>query len=457
MTSISIAWFRRDLRLHDNPAWAAACATDETIALTVIEPGLLDRAGPFRREAYLRGLQSLDRELTEMGGRLRVEIGRPDEVVPRVAAACGAREIHVNADVTRWSQRRDEAVEQALSVPLTRHWGTLVQPPGSVLTKAGTLSRVFTPFYNAWAKVPIRPEAVATPTSVAATTSAAIPAVPDAEGPPPTDPTSLLARAAERCADYPTARDIPGIGGTTELSTALRFGWVSACHVARTLSGGSAGADAVVRQLAWRDWYAHITLARPDIDRIALRPEYDAIEWETGPDAEQAFEAWRSGTTGYPIVDAGMRQLAETGWMHNRVRMITASFLVKDLLIDWRRGERWFRHLLTDGDIPQNAGNWQWVAGTGPDAAPYFRIFNPTAQSRRFDTDGAYIRRWVPELAGLTNRAIHEPAAVAPLDLAAAGITLGDDYPFPIVNHAAAREDTLRVYKQALEAARNGQ
>jgi deoxyribodipyrimidine photo-lyase len=458
VTSTSIAWFRRDLRLHDNPAWAAACNADETIALVVIEPALLDRAGPFRRAAYLRGLHALDRELAELGGRLRVEIGRPQEILPRVAAACGADEVHVNADVTRWSQRRDDAVDQALSRPLTRHWGTLVQPPGSVLTKAGTLSRVFTPFYNAWAKVPVASEAVASPSGVASTTSAAIPAVGagvDSDA-PAIDAAALLARAADRSAEYPTARDVPGVDGTTELSTALRFGWVSARDVARTLSGTGPGADAVVRQLAWRDWYAHITLARPDIDRIALRPEYDAIEWETGPDAERAFTAWTGGRTGYPIVDAGMRQLAETGWMHNRVRMITASFLVKDLLIDWRRGERWFRHLLTDGDIPQNAGNWQWVAGTGPDAAPYFRVFNPTAQSRRFDPDGAYIRRWVPELAGLGDRAIHEPAAVAPLDLAAAGITLGDDYPFPIVDHSAAREETLRVYKHALESARNG-
>ncbi|MEZ5244654.1 MAG: deoxyribodipyrimidine photo-lyase [Acidimicrobiales bacterium] len=453
MTSTSIAWFRRDLRLRDNPAWAAACGADETVALVVIEPTLLDRAGPFRRNAYLGGLHALDRELAALGGRLRVEIGRPQEVVPRVGAECDADEIHVNADVTRWSQRRDDAVDQAVSCPLRRHWGTLVQPPGSVLTKAGTLSRVFTPFYNAWSQVPVAPEAVAPPSRVASATSAGLPVVGD--GAAPVDVATLLARAADRSADYPTVRDLPGVEGTTELSIALRFGWVSAREVARTLSDAGPGADAVVRQLAWRDWYAHITLARPDIDRLALRPEYDAIRWETGADADRAFAAWTAGRTGYPIVDAGMRQLAETGWMHNRVRMITASFLVKDLLIDWRRGERWFRHLLADGDIPQNAGNWQWVAGTGPDAAPYFRIFNPTAQSRRFDPEGDYIRRWVPELAGLSDRAIHEPAGVAPLDLAAAGITLGDDYPFPIVDHPAAREETLRVYKQALESARD--
>ena len=451
MTTASIAWFRRDLRLDDNPAWAAACAADETIALVIIEPALLDAAGPFRRAAFLHRLHALDRELATLGGRLRVETGVPEDAVARVVAESGAGSVHVNADVTRWSQRRDDAVDQALREPMTRHWGTLVHPPGSVLTKAGTLSKVFTPFYKAWAPLSIEPRVGATPRSVAAVEADPIP---DAEGEPPPTPESVLAEAVRRAADYETTRDIPGIDGTTELSIDLRFGSLSARHVARTLRDAAHDADAVVRQLAWRDWYAHITLARPDIDRAALRPEYDGIEWEQGRDAERAFAAWCAGATGYPIVDAGMRQLAQTGWMHNRVRMITASFLVKDLLVDWRRGERWFRHLLADGDVPQNAGNWQWIAGTGPDAAPYFRIFNPTAQGRRFDPDGAYIRRWVPELAALSDRDVHEPSAVAPLELAAAGITLGAEYPPPIVDHAEAREETLTVYKRALDSAR---
>lgn len=455
MSTTSLAWFRRDLRLHDNPAWAAAARAEETIALVVLEPGLLDTAGPFRRDAFLHGLHALDEQLRQHSGRLRVETGDPAEIVPRVVAETGASEVHVNADVTRWSQARDEAVEEALTdrspdACLVRHWGTLVQPPGAVLTQKGTLSRVFTPFYKAWIEVAVEPEIDADPTSVAATTAEEIPTV---DSPAPPTAEAILERAADRAADYPDERDRPDHDGTTELSIALRFGRISARHVARTLGRTrSDGAEAIVRQLAWRDWYAHTTHARPDIDRVALRPEYDRIAWETGADADRGFEAWREGRTGYPIVDAGMRQLAETGWMHNRVRMLTASFLVKDLLVDWRRGERWFRHMLADGDIPQNAGNWQWVAGTGPDAAPYFRIFNPTSQSRRHDPNGDYIRRWVPELAELDDEAIHEPAAVAPLDLEAAGITLGDTYPAPIVDHGEAREETLTVYKTALEA-----
>ncbi|MEQ8839498.1 MAG: deoxyribodipyrimidine photo-lyase [Acidimicrobiales bacterium] len=451
MSSTSIAWFRRDLRLDDNPAWAAACEADHTIALVVIEPTLLDAAGPFRRDAFLHGLHDLDSQLREHGGRLRVETGDPAEIVARVVEETGAEQVHANADVTRWSQARDDAVDAALADPLVRHWGTLVQPPGSVLTKKGTLSRVFTPFHKAWAEVPVEPAVSGEPNSLASTTTDDIPAV---SSPTPPTAAEIVDRAVERAPDYPDERDRPDHAGTTELSIALRFGRVSARDLARTLGRKrNDGAGAVVRQLAWRDWYAHTTYARPDIDRVALRPDYDRIEWETGDDADRAFAAWRDGRTGYPIVDAGMRQLAETGWMHNRVRMIAASFLVKDLLVDWRRGERWFRHMLADGDIPQNAGNWQWVAGTGPDAAPYFRIFNPTTQSERHDPDGTYIRRWVPELADLDDEAIHEPSAVAPLDLEAAGVTLGDTYPTPIVDHGAARDETLTVYKRALEAA----
>jgi len=213
------------------------------------------------------------------------------------------------------------------------------------------------------------------------------------------------------------------------------------------VGGATDGRTGFTRQLAWRDWYAHLLHEMPHMVSNAVRSEYDNIEWLDDP---EGLEAWKAGRTGYPIVDAGMRQLAETGWMHNRVRMIVGSFLVKDLLIDWREGERWFRRMLIDGEPSQNAGNWQWVAGTGTDAAPYFRIFNPISQSRKFDADGAYIRRWVPELAGLDKKTIHAPWEAGPLDLAAAGVILGDTYPEPIVDHVFARDRTLSAYKKAL-------
>jgi deoxyribodipyrimidine photo-lyase len=202
-----------------------------------------------------------------------------------------------------------------------------------------------------------------------------------------------------------------------------------------------------VRQLAWRDFYADLLDAQPDSVDQALRPDYRSIRWE---DDSDGFEAWKSGRTGYPIVDAGMRQLVGEGWMHNRVRMIVASFLVKDLLIDWRRGERHFRHHLLDADVASNVGNWQWAAGTGADAAPYFRIFNPITQSRKFDPDGDYIRRWVPELADVSASHVHSPWEAPPLELAAAGVILGDTYPDPIVDHGFARERALTRYQDGL-------
>ncbi len=452
-------WFRRDLRLEDNPAWAAATASDEVVALVVLEPALLASAGAFRRRAFLAGLAGLERSLVAAGGGLRVEVGDPAAAVPAVAREFGAHQVVVNADVTRWSVARDRGVEGALAVPLRSHWGTLVQPPGEVLTRSGTLSRVFTPFHRRWQEIPVADPAEPGPALVAdpaggATLSDALDLLGETPAPAAVDEEQAgdrLDRWLAQVDDYPTTRDRPDVPGTSALSADLRFGLLSPRHVARTVGEHTPGRAAFVRQLAWRDWYAHLTLEHPDIDRAALRSDYDRIVWRTGADADADFAAWAEGRTGYPIVDAGMRQLAATGWMHNRVRMITGSFLVKDLLIDWRRGERWFRRLLVDGDIPQNAGNWQWVAGTGPDAAPYFRIFNPVAQGRRHDPDGDYVRRWVPELAGLAAKAVHAPWELGPLELAAAGVVLGDTYPAPLVDHAEAREATLATYRSALD------
>ena len=254
----------------------------------------------------------------------------------------------------------------------------------------------------------------------------------------------------DRVDRYHADRDHPAREGTSGLSTELGFGLLSPRRVVAAVGDDSPGRAAFVRRPAWRDWYAHIAAPNPDIDRVALRPEYDRIEWSSGPDADAGFEAWRTGRTGYPIVDAAMREPASTGRMHNRLRMVAASFLVKDLLIDWRRGERWFRRLLIDGDIPQNAGKWQWVAGTGPDAAPYFRVFNPVTQSHRFDSEGEYLRRWLPELARLDSKKVHAPWEAGPLELAAAGVTLGVTYPHPVVDHAAARRRALGTYRRAL-------
>jgi deoxyribodipyrimidine photo-lyase len=458
MNTTAIMWFRRDLRLHDNPAWAAATESHQRVVpVLVIEPVLLDRAGPHRRAAFLHAAARLDQELATQGGRLHVVSAAPDQALVDLATRFQSDALYVNGDVSRWSQRRDRLVEQAFPGVVNRFWGTLVHSPGTVLTKAGTLSRVFTPFAKQWATVPVRDLAQASSVEVLNDPGVGLPALTDnsdrlalGDLRDRLNPDELLDTWDARADAYGEQRDVPAEMGTSALSTALRFGTVSPLVAAQRIGTSSSGRAGFVRQLAWRDWYAHLTFQFPDIDRLAIRSEYDNIDWRTGTSSDDEFAAWTQGQTGYPIVDAGMRQLQQTGWMHNRVRMITASFLVKDLLIDWRRGERHFRHLLSDGEPSQNAGNWQWVAGTGPDAAPYFRIFNPITQSKKFDPDGTYIRRWVPELADLHRRDIHAPWEAGALDLAAAGVVLGDTYPPPIVNHAEARDRTLSAYKSAL-------
>lgn len=450
--STAICWFRRDLRLGDNPAWDAATTAEAVVALYIYDSRLLDGAGPFRRRSVLAAVEALAAELAELGGRLTT-IGPTDDVAAALGRAVelvGADVIHADADVTPYATARDRRADETLAVPIEWHWGNLVHRPGSVLTAKGTLSQVFTPFSKRWfaTALPDRPPAGSA--QLAAPEGGDPLLHPDTDPPRPAGTDAAHARLARFCEivdDYPELRDLPGESGTSEISTDLKLGVLGPREVLEIVGTHSPGREAFVRQLAWRDWYAHHLLARPEVVDRAVRSDYDAIVWR---DDEDGFRAWTEGRTGYPIVDAGMRQLAETGWMHNRVRMIVASFLVKDLLIDWRRGERWFRHLLTDADVPQNVGNWQWAAGTGHDAAPYFRIFNPVSQSERFDPDGTYIRRWVPELAGVDANAIHAPWEAAPLDLAAAGVVLGDTYPAPIVDHKDARDRTLAAYKAAV-------
>ena len=451
----AMVWFRRDLSLDDNLAWANATVDHaEVLPVVVLDRRLLDPAGPHRQHQFVASVAALADEIRPLGGLLTVVAGEPVETVTRLARDHRVDTVVWNNDVTRFARARDDAAQHELSrsgIAVQRSWSTLVHPPGTIVTAAGSVPRVFGRFYERWADVPVAEPAPAGRARVLAIEGDPIPrvgAAPIAAG--SAAASRRLAAFLERVDSYDVERDLPGIDATSHLSADLRFGTISPRRLLRAIGGSTPGRRAFVRQLAWRDWYAHLFEERPDLVDHAQQPQYDAIAWRSDP-AEVL--AWKQGRTGYPIVDAGMRELAATGWMPNRLRLVTASFLVKDLLADWRIGERHFRHLLIDGDIPQNAGNWQWVAGTGPDAAPYFRVFNPLTQAGRFDPDGDYVRRLVPELAAVPGASIHAPSRLGPLELAGAGVILGETYPFPIVEHGAARERAISAYAVAKNAA----
>jgi deoxyribodipyrimidine photo-lyase len=320
-----------------------------------------------------------------------------------------------------------------------------------VATRKGHTSRVFTPFHTKWRAQAPSPWPSAREVKIDDGVG---------DGLPPLEHQAFqqggelaamdrLFAFAEHVDDYEDNRDRPDLEGTSSLSADLHFGTLAPRTIASLVGTATKGRAAFVRQLAWRDWYAHLLWEMPSLVHTPLRSDIARVRWNDNPDD---IERWQKGLTGYPLIDAGMRQLETTGWMHNRVRMAVASFLVKDLLVDWRIGERLFRQRLVDGDVTQNVGNWQWVAGTGPDAAPYFRVFNPVLQSRKFDPDGNYIKRFVPELSDLALRWIHAPWTAPPEELAAASVTLGDTYPFPMIDHAFARDRALAAYAAARQA-----
>jgi deoxyribodipyrimidine photo-lyase len=441
----ALVWFRRDLRLRDNPAWANATLDHDAVeGIFVLDPRLLDGAGALRRDLLFEHLLALDASLRRLGGGLTIAIGAPESIVPEIADRHTA--IYWNRDYTPFSVRRDTIVQESVGGPVACFDGAVIHPPSSVLTGDGTPYRVFTPYFRKWSAVTVEPWPRAAATTVLGSGGADIPRVGRsimAGG--EAGALERLERFLESVNDYEDDRNRPDLDRTSHLSADLHFGTISARLLAETVGSSTSGRKAFVRQLAWRDFYAQILHHAPHTVEAPFREDLASVVWA---DDDEAVRAWRAGETGYPIVDAGMRQLRSEGWMHGRVRMIAASFLVKDLGIDWRIGERHFRRLLIDADTAQNVGNWQWVAGTGADAAPYFRIMNPVAQSRRFDPEGSYIRRYVPELASLDGPGIHAPWE-RPLETTAAGVNLGADYPYPIIDHSEAREITLRRFEAA--------
>ncbi|MFF1903771.1 cryptochrome/photolyase family protein [Kitasatospora sp. NPDC058218] len=410
--TVSIALLTQDLRLHDNPVLrAAAEAADEVVPLFVLDPDIAAAgfAVPNRTAFLADCLTDLDAALRPLGGRLVLRRGAAAAETARLAAEVDAVSVHVAAGVSAFAHRREQALRELLGPRLHVHDGVLtVAVPGAVSPAGKDHYAVFTPYFRAWQQAPRRtvhraPRVLRTPEGVA---SEPVPAVtPDSPGLPPGGerPGRKLWQgyALER---YEALHDDLAADGTSRLSPYLHFGCVSAIElVASAERRGGSGAEAFVRQLAWRDFHHQVLAARPDAAHGDYRSKGD--RW-LPDDAES--EAWRRGRTGFPLVDAGMRQLAQEGWMHNRARLVTASFLTKTLYKDWRTGARHFLRLLVDGDLANNQLNWQWVAGTGTDTRPN-RVLNPLAQADRLDPDGAYVRRWVPELAGLPGRSVHRP------------------------------------------------
>jgi deoxyribodipyrimidine photo-lyase len=451
-----VVWFRRDLRLADNPALVEAIqAHNQVVPLFVWDPVLASRAGGPRL-AFLHGcLEDLDRSFN---GNLVIRCGDPVDAVPRLADELDAENIWCAEDFGPYGSRRDLAVSDALSVHgrlLWRVGSSYAVSPGELLTGRHRPYQVFTPFSKAWWSkgwdLPLDEPGIdgSIMTGVASSPLPQLPAM-----------GASLPRAGEAAArgrleqfledsveHYDDQRDRPDHDGTSRISPYLKFGCLHPRQVLALLDPINPAHRRYQTELCWREFYADVLHHRPDSARAAYRREWQAFATDSGSETEARFEAWATGQTGYPIVDAGMRQLLGEGWMHNRVRMIVASFLVKDLHIDWRTGARWFMQHLVDGDIASNQHGWQWVAGTGTDAAPYVRIFNPVAQGKRFDPHGTYVRRWVPELAGLADDTIHEPWK-------AAGSFLAPEpaYPAPLVDHASEREEALARYG-ALRAA----
>lgn len=449
-------WFRRDLRLRDNPALLAAAGdTDDVVPLFVLDPALWEPAGDRRRAYLAASLAALD---ASIDGSLLVRRDDPVRAVVSVARRAGARRVHVAADHQPYGRRRDEAVGAALAqegIELVRTGSPYVVAPGRITKGDGSPFQVYSPFARAWLQHGWRDPAPAASgiSWTAPLKSQGVPAVPEV----PDLPTAgeqearriwqrFLTSDAEGSgvAGYATNRERPDLPGTTRMSVHLKYGEVHPRTMLHDLAGVAAGArhgaETLRGELCWRDFYADVLFHRPDSARAYYKAQLAQMQYDTGAAADRRLQAWQQGRTGFPVVDAGMRQLLAEGWMHNRLRMIVGSFLVKDLHLEWTAGARWFMRQLVDGELSSNQHGWQWIAGSGTDAAPYFRIFNPTTQGERYDPHGDYVRRYVPELRHVGGKAVH-----APWDVDGA---YDQGYPRPIVDHAQERREALARYER---------
>jgi len=465
-----IVWFRDELRLSDHPALHAAAATGApVICLYVLDerPRPLGGAG---RWWLAQSLRSLRKSLLALGSPLVLRQGPAARGIPELARETGAAAVYVNDIAQAPRQAATEQVARALAqigVKSQTFPGDLLVPPSAIRNKDGRSLRVFTPFWRRLQSLGDPPRPLPAPDRLAAGPSVTgdtfeswrlEPSRPDWAGGLRENWTPGEASAQARLktflgdgvAGYASDRDRLDRDGTSRLSPHLAFGEISPRQIWNAARFAAAERPHLARdiekflsELGWREFCRHLLFDVPDLARRNLQNAFDAFPWKRD---DAALRAWQRGRTGYPIVDAGMRELWQSGVMHNRVRMVAASFLVKHLLIDWREGERWFWDTLVDADAGSNPANWQWVAGCGADAAPYFRVFNPVLQGEKFDPHGAYVRRWVPELARLPDQLIHQPWRATPIELAAAGVELGTTYPSPIVDHKQARERALAAF-----------
>jgi deoxyribodipyrimidine photo-lyase len=470
-----IVWFREDLRVTDQAALQAAVKSGRPIVpLFVLDEHTAGDwvTGGAQRWWLHHSLLALNEALTGLGAPLLLRRGRYHEVLTQIVAELGAGALYFSRGYEPWMPDLERSLHEdlgAAQVEVKRFSGRLLLEPGSVCTQGGDPYKVFTPFWRACLKqLPPRPPLPAPEAltglqhdlrSDALTDWQLLPTAPDwsdgiAEQWTPGEDGAMAALERfldDAVLDYATARDVPAERGTSRLSPYLHFGEISPRQVWQAVADRFDGdtqheqAAAFLREIGWREFSHHLLAQWPGIADEPFKADFERFPWRENA---QALDRWQRGQTGYPIVDAGMRELYATGWMHNRVRMIVASFLVKHLLLHWRHGEAWFWDTLVDADLANNAAGWQWVAGSGADAAPYFRIFNPTLQGKKFDGHGDYVRRWVPEIAALPDKHLHEPAKAPSRVLQDAGLTLGVDYPEPIVDHAMARQRALDALKQ---------
>ncbi|MCO5733789.1 deoxyribodipyrimidine photo-lyase [Rhizobium sp. SSA_523] len=463
-----ILWFRKDLRLDDNGAVTAAVESEAPVICIYIREPATGSIGPLggAQEWWLHhSLEALSARLAEAGNRLILRTGEAGEVLRQLAAETGAQALFLNRLYERDAEDAEllKSVQEA-GLEIRRFKGQLLHDPQTMRTGTGGAYRVYTPFWRALEREgeprdPMdAPERIPPPGGDLSSEDLAgwnlRPQTPDwaVEFPDHWQPGENGARQRlerfieEAIGSYKKARDFPGLEDTTsQLSPHLAFGEITPARVWQATQGLQATENLIHfrKELVWREFCYHLLVEFPKLGSANWNSRFDAFVWQ---DAPSHFDAWTKGMTGYPIVDAGMRQLWRHGYMHNRVRMITASFLIKDLMIDWRKGEAWFRDTLVDADPASNAANWQWVAGSGADASPFFRIFNPILQGEKFDPDGDYVRRFIPELGRLPKKYIHKPFAAPDQVLSTAGVRLGETYPKPIVDHGAARDRALQAY-----------